>query len=117
LNDISGIISQLERQRTAIDRALQALRDIEGTGEPAPKKRGRKRRMSAEGRARIGEATRKRWAAKRAAEAAAGQKGNKPAKKRRGGKRTISAEGRARIAEAARRMWAAKKATKKGRPG
>lgn len=88
MNDIQSIISQLERQRDAIERALGALRDIEGTGTPAAKKqgaapgkkRGRKRRISAEGRARIAAATRKRWADKRAAEAATAAK--KSSKKR-----------------------------------
>jgi hypothetical protein len=82
LNEIQNIISQLENQREAIERALGALREIAGTAAPAAKKRGRppkkrrggKRHMSAEGRARIAEATRKRWADKRAAEAAAEKK-------------------------------------------
>lgn len=66
--------------------------------------------MSAEGRARIAAATRKRWADKRAAEA--GLK-NAPAKRKHGRKRYISPEGRARIAEAARQMWAARKKANK----
>jgi hypothetical protein len=115
LNDIESIIQQLEQQRGAIERALGALREIVGSPVPAVKKRGRPpgkekrggaRHMSAEGRARIGEATRKRWAEKRAAEASATKKTGRPAKK---AKRSISPEGRARIAEAARRMWAARK--------
>lgn len=116
MNDIPSIISQLEQQRGAIDRALEALREIEGTGTAAPAKRrgrprgkenGGRRRMSAEARARIGEATRKRWAERRALDAEAEKKaGAGPAKKKRGSKRSISPEGRARIAEAARQMWA-----------
>ena len=118
MNEIKSVISQLERQRNAIERALAALREIgDSAASPEEKRasspqktRGRKRRMSAEGRARIGEATRKRWADKRAAESSAAQTTRKPSKKRGGKKRQISPEGRARIAEAAKRMWAAKKA-------
>ena len=101
LGHLESVIAQLEQQGAVIDRALEALRRIGGAGpvkrrgRPPGKKTGG---MSAEGRARIGEAQRKRWAAKK-----------------RGGKRAISAEGRARIAEAARRMWAAKRAAKKKR--
>ncbi len=115
MNEIESVISQLEQQRDAIERALAALRDIAPAAKklgrpPGKKARGGKGHMSAEGRARIGEATRRRWAEKRAAEAAPGKKTGRPAKKASGGKRSISPEGRARIAEAARRMWAAKKA-------
>ncbi len=95
MTDIQNIISQLERQRTSIERALEALHDIEGTGSvpaqkqatPAQNKRGgRRRRMSAEGRARIAAATRKRWADKRAAEAAMAAK---KASKKRAGKKAV----------------------------
>lgn len=115
LNGIENIIRQLEGQRTSIDRALEALREIAGLEAPVTvKRRGRppgkkKGGMSAEGRARIGEATRERWAAKKAAEAKAAKKTSKlPAQKKV--KRSMSAEARARIAESARKMWAKKKA-------
>jgi len=115
LNETRNIIQQLENQRNAIDRAISALREIEGptsstksgsSSAAGPAKRGR-RGISAEGRARIGEATRRRWAAKRAAEAAAASPAQKPAKRK---KRRLSPEGRERIAEATRRRWAAKRA-------
>jgi hypothetical protein len=114
LNAIENIIRQLEQQHASLDRALGALREIEGTaaasaqgrGMPGKKARGGKRHMSAEGRARIAEATRRRWAEKRAAQAAAAKQTVKPAKTT---KRAMSPEGRARIAEAARRMWAERK--------
>ncbi len=72
MNDLDGIISNLERQREAIDKALEALREVSGTA-PAPatkratKKRAAKKRggLTAEGRARLSENMRKRWAAKR----------------------------------------------------
>ena len=82
MNDLSKIISQLEHQKSSIERALSALREIgsvraAGPGAPAGgRKRGRrkKRHLSPEGRQRIIEATKKRWAAKRAADAAAAKK-------------------------------------------
>jgi hypothetical protein len=81
VNEIPGIISRLERQRTALERAISALRDMEGaqatakTGTAGTPARGRKKsRLSAAGRRRIAEAARKRWAEKRAADAAAAKK-------------------------------------------
>ena len=81
MNDIARVIARLEQQRTSIDRALSALREIEAQNppsapapktavalEPKPAKR-RKNRLSPEGRRRIAEAAKKYWAAKRAAEA------------------------------------------------
>src|ERR1700686_4815319 len=77
----NGIIAQLERQKTAIDRALAALRDVDGTQEaategtattelassaPATRKGG----MTPEGRKRLSAALRKRWAAKKGAQSA-----------------------------------------------
>jgi hypothetical protein len=41
LNDIEGIIASLENQRAAIERALEALREVGGAGASAPKKGGR----------------------------------------------------------------------------
>jgi hypothetical protein len=73
LTDFESIIASLEQQRAAIGRALEALREVRGAGAPAVKKRGRppgsragarkKRVLSAEGRARIIAAAKKRWAA------------------------------------------------------
>ena len=87
MDEINRIIERLERQRTAIDRALDALRDIatETASEPARRapatKKSRKRRLSPEGRARIAEAARKRWAEKRAGQGGA-KKGTKRASKK-----------------------------------
>jgi hypothetical protein len=80
LSDVKRIISDLEQQRNAIERAISALREVteRGLGDttvaatpsratdsaPATKK---KRQLSPEGRQRIIDATKKRWAAKRAA--------------------------------------------------
>src|SRR5258708_5241797 len=67
LNETKNIIQQLEHQRNAIDRAISALREVEGTSastqtasSPAARKGRRKGGISAEGRARIAEATRRR---------------------------------------------------------
>ena len=83
MNDIAKVISQLERQRATIDRAIVALREVEGpkpggatVSTEAALGGGRpvKRHMSEEGRRKIAEATRKRWADKRASEAAQSRK-------------------------------------------
>ena len=97
MNDVDSIISQLEQQKAAIERAIAALRDVT-LSEPAPVKRGRpgrppgrplkvaspkvaspqvpkkRRRLSAEGRKRIIEALKKRWAEKKAAAKKAAKK-------------------------------------------
>src|ERR1039458_6375356 len=87
LSDVDNIITQLEQQKAAIERAISALRDIGGSAPAAVKKarRGRppgrpkaaapapapapakKRRLSPEGRKAIIDALKKRWAVKKAA--------------------------------------------------
>lgn len=116
MNDLSTIITDLERQREAIERALSALREVQGSGAPAvAKKRGRprksvdaapaitkKRILSPEGRRRIIEATKKRWAAVRA-----GNPGEpKSATKRK--RPALSAAGRKRLSELMKARWASK---------
>jgi hypothetical protein len=103
VRNIGQIISDLEQQRAAIDRAISALREVSeparstaGTSaRAATKKTPTKRHLSPEGRRRIIEATKRRWAAKRAADAAAAAQGQTAAKKagakrrgRRPGKKT-----------------------------
>jgi hypothetical protein len=79
VNDIAKIISQLEQQKAAIDRAISALREIQGldkvgtaaafthsSGKTAPPKG----QLSPEGRQRIAESNRRRAAAQKAAKAA-----------------------------------------------
>jgi hypothetical protein len=89
VNDIAKAISELERQRATIDRAIAALREVEGIAPAAsttPVRASRsgskpvKRQMSAEGRRRISEAAKKRWAQKRAAEPLKAGKGSAAAK-------------------------------------
>jgi hypothetical protein len=72
------------------------------TTKPAKKKR----KLSPEGRKRIAEAVKKRWAAQKATPTKAVAVQKKAAKK----KRNISPEGRKRIADAVKKRWAAKKA-------
>jgi hypothetical protein len=77
--DIADIIKRLEKQKTAIDKAILALQGIDeedvapvaAVKRGRPKKVGRKRVLSPEAKERIAAAQRKRWAAtKRAAKAA-----------------------------------------------
>ena len=115
-NSLNEVIKKLEQQRIGIERALAALRDIEGTAAettapvaaPAPRGRPKAKRkggMTAEGRRRLSEALKARWAAKKAGSAAPA---TRPAKaKRKGG---MTPEGRKRLSEALKQRWAAKKA-------
>jgi hypothetical protein len=100
LKDIDNIITQLEEQKAAIERAISALRDIGGSAPatvkkarrgrppgrppaaasapaPAPAPLKKKRRLSPEGRKRIIEALKKRWAVKKAAARKAARKASK----------------------------------------
>jgi hypothetical protein len=120
-DDFSSIITELEQQLGAIDRALAALREISG---PAPRRPGRprkdgsadvpaateaapkKRVLSPEGRRRIIAATKRRWAEKRAQEA---QEAAPAPKKRRG----LTAAGRKRLSEMMKARWASNNPPKK----
>jgi hypothetical protein len=112
-NSLNEVIKRLEQQRIGIERALAALREIEGPVVPAaeaapgpgrPRKARRKGRMTPEGRRRLSEALKARWAAKRSGSAVPAP----PAKaKRKGG---MTPEGRRRLSEALKKRWAAKRA-------
>jgi hypothetical protein len=104
---LTGIIAQLERQKTAIERALSALRAVEGSEAPAQVSNApvTRRGMTPEGRKRVSAALKKRWAAKKAAEAAPAAT-PAPAVRR---KARITPEGRRRLADAMRRRWAVKR--------
>src|SRR5947208_2106508 len=101
VSDVANIISQLEQQKAAIDRALSALREIQQPGparpgRPATKKSVYKRaenggtrpHITPEGRRALAEAMKRRWAAKRA-QGASGSAGRKSAvgSSKRSGKR------------------------------
>jgi len=77
---LKDIIASLEKQRVAIEKALDALKEIDGSVPAAssPSGRGaaktgeasessRRGRISPEGRKRLAEAMKRRWAVKRAA--------------------------------------------------
>jgi hypothetical protein len=82
MNELDSIIANLERQREAIDKALEALHEV-GTSPvsakpAATKKRAAKKKrggLTEEGRRRLSENMRKRWAAKRTG--GPGRKGGK----------------------------------------
>jgi hypothetical protein len=95
---LNGIITQLERQKTAIERALTALRGVEGIPAPATREGG----MTPAGRRRLSAALKKRWAAKKAPEVEPAATLGAPARK--GRKR--SAAVRKRMKEAQRLRWA-----------
>jgi hypothetical protein len=73
---LNDIIARLEEQKGAIERALSALKEIERTDvqsseetPPAPRKLRTKRKVgiSTEGRKRLAEVMKRRWAVKRTA--------------------------------------------------
>lgn len=73
MNQIKQMIADLEIKRKALDTAMGELSKLARTSGPVaamPARRGRpgKRHMSAEGKARIAAAARKRWAAWRKAQ-------------------------------------------------
>ncbi len=115
MNNVENVISQLETQRSAIDRAISALREVAEKSplakatSPSSNGQPRKRHLSPEGRRRIIEATKRRWAAKRGDRT--GTVSKSTAAPRRG---AMSPEGRRRLALAMKKRWAAaKKAGKK----
>ena len=87
MREIGNIIKQLEQQRAAIERAIGALREVSQAPGGAPagvkgKAAPKKRRMSPEGRKRIGDAARRRWAALKAEkEAGEGTAKRRPGRK------------------------------------
>jgi hypothetical protein len=123
-NGLKEVIKGLEKQKTAIERALAALREVDGTAvesvplasAAAPARRGRpaKRKggMTPEGRKRLSEALKKRWAVKRAASQVkplAKTQAKAKAKKKGG----MTPEGRKRLSEALKKRWAVKRAAAK----
>jgi hypothetical protein len=106
MDGLKSIIAQLERQRTAIERALAALREVDGVETPVPvpatqpatRKRASKNRRS--------EAQKARWAAKRAAVEPEAEGGMNEIGKKGG----MTEDGRRRLAEAMKKRWAVKRA-------
>jgi hypothetical protein len=117
VNDIENAISRLETHRSAIDRALLALREISGPNTPKAQSviqsKSRKRRLSPEGRRRIIEAAKRRWAAKKTdGTGTAPKRATAPSRARRG---KLSDEGRKKLALAMKKRWAAAKKAGKQR--
>ena len=109
---LTSIIAQLGRQKAAIERALAALRGVDGAAashEAASSPATRKGGMSPEGKKRLIKALKKRWAAwKAAAQEASGDAAPKETPASR--KSNFTPEGRKRLAEAMKRRWAVKRA-------
>jgi hypothetical protein len=106
---LNGVIAQLERQKTAVEHALAALRDVEGIGAPASaasvpaKRRGRPKGSGSDKRS---EGQKKRWAEKKAAQAAPAAMPQKSAPR----KPQFTPQGLEKLAEAMRQRWAVKRA-------
>jgi hypothetical protein len=90
VNDIEQIISRLERQREAIDRAITALREIEG---PTKASQGAATRTA-----------HRKTAANRPASAAAVKESSPPAQGSKRGQ--LTPEGRRKLSIAAKKRWA-----------
>jgi hypothetical protein len=104
---LSSIDSEIARLQEA--RALLAGQNGHA---PRGRKPAKKHKMSADARARIGAATKARWAAGKMGKQSQSRSKKlnvTPAKK----KHTMSAEGRAKIAAAQKARWAKLKAAKK----
>ena len=95
---LSGVAAPVAKRKPGRPRKTDAL--VTPAAKPARRK---KRKLSPEGRKRIAEAVKKRWAAQKDKRGAPKKAAAKPARKRR-----LSPEGRKRIAEAAKRRWAAR---------
>jgi len=109
---IHAAIDGFQSQKTRIDAQIAELRAMlpEGRTEPAPTpgaRTGKRRKMSAAARKRIGDAQRKRWAASK------GQSVTPAAPVTVKPKRKLSAAGRAAIVAALKRRWKEKKAAAK----
>jgi len=103
LSDVQDIISQLEQQRDAIERAIAALRDITPAQSavvqrvdkaPSAAERGTRGHITPAGRRKLAEAMKRRWAAKRTAQRASARKASKEASGRGGSrKKTVGSRG------------------------
>ena len=110
---INAAILGFESQKLRIDAQIAGLRAMP-TGTPtataaaeAPK--GKRRKMNAAARKRIGDAQRKRWAESKKESAPSSPVAPKP-------KRRLSKAGKAAIVAALKKRWAAKKAAAQPKP-
>ena len=98
----ASIIAELERQKMAIERALEALHGVGGIEMSASANSVASKTKAPEaGQNRRSEAQKKRWAAKKAAEVMPAENASK------GG---MTPEGRQKLADAMKKRWAAKRA-------
>jgi hypothetical protein len=82
VTDVTSIIRQLEQQKASIDRAIEALREIAGgglTGDSASQtaasdSESQTSHISPDGRRKLAESMKRRWAARRAAAKKAGHR-------------------------------------------
>ena len=105
---ISAAIAGFEQQKLRLDTQIAELRAMLDGGRPEPVSTpkaptGKRRKMSAAARKRIGDAQRKRWAASKGESASASESTTIP-------KSRLSAAGKAAIVAALKKRWAAKKA-------
>jgi hypothetical protein len=113
INGLTAIVEQLERQKSAIDKALAALMELERIDVPPPTRPAPGKAEVVQGTTRRSLGQKKRWAAKKAVEPA-------PVKAVRNG--GMTPDGRKKLADAMKKRWAVKRsgsevaATKKG-PG
>jgi hypothetical protein len=118
MTHFTGIIEQLERQKSAVERALAALREVdapvsaaqvEPSSAPEPTT-GRRKKFSASARKRMALAQKARWA-KIKDEI---QQPTPPLTQPSKAKRRISPEGMKRIIAATKKRWRLKRAAAKG---
>jgi hypothetical protein len=103
--EIQIIITRLERQRAAIEKAIEALWGINNETVSANRGSGTRSRATAsptDGRQRQIDAMRRYWAERKAG-------GKKAAAKKAARKGGITPEGRKRLSEMMRKRWAARK--------
>lgn len=100
--ELDALIGSVKRQLGTATKT-EVMSAAESSARQAAPRKGRKRVMSAQARARIAEAQRQRWAASRKETANSAPAKTKPAAR----KRTMSPEARKRIAEAQKKRWAA----------
>ena len=100
--------ASLQKELTKIEAAIKAVASIGSEDQASPAKQGKRRGMSAAGRARIAAAQKARWAkAKKQTAKKVTAPVAKPAKKRK-----MSAAGLAKIRAAVKARWAKVKAEK-----
>ena len=108
IEGLTSIITQLERQKSAIDRALAALGEIDGndaTSAPSVLAAPATRAVTSPSLNRRSEGQKKRWAAKE--QANAGPDATPKAAHR---KPTFTPEGRQKLADAMKQRWAVRRA-------